>query len=54
MATNEIFRHIKQSTKKTLANENSTRLLGLEVKSENIIISEAIKFIIEKTLPDYK
>ena len=54
MATNEIFRHIKQSTNKTLANEISTRLLGLEFKSENIIKSKAIKFIIEKTLPDYK
>ena len=29
---NEIFRHIKQSTKKTLTNKISTRLLGLEFK----------------------
>ena len=48
---NEIFRHIKQSTKKTLI--NSTTLLGLEFKSENIIKSKAIKFIVKK-LPDYK
>ena len=30
---NEIFRHIKQSTKKTLVNKFSKRLLGLEFKS---------------------
>ena len=54
MATNEIFRHIKQLTNKTLANEISTRLLGLEFKSENIIKSKATKVIVEKTLPDYK
>ena len=54
MATNEIFRHIKQLTNKILANEISTRLLGLEFKSENIIKSKAIKVIVEKTLPDYR
>ena len=33
---NEIFRHIKQSTKKTLINKISTRLLRLEFKSDDI------------------
>ena len=33
----EIYRHIKQSTKKTLINKISTRLLGLKFKSDNII-----------------
>ena len=47
-AINEIFRHIKQSTKKTLTKETSTRLLGLEFKSDNIIKSKAIRFIIKK------
>ena len=30
------------------------RLLGLEFKSDNIIKSKAIKFIVKKVLPDYK
>ena len=38
----EIFRHIKQSTKKTLINKISARLLELELKSDNIIKSKAI------------
>ena len=53
-AINEIFRHIKQSSKKTLINKISTRLLGLEFKSDNTIKSKAIKFIVKKVLPDYK
>ena len=53
-AINEIFRHIKQSTKKTLINIISTRLLGLEFKSDNIITPKAIKFILEIILPEYK
>ena len=51
---NEIFRHIKQSTKKTLINKISTRLLGLEFKSDNIIKSKAMKFIVKKILPGCK
>ena len=51
---NEIFRNIKQSIKKTLINKTSTRLLGLEFKSDNIIKSNAMKFIVKKILPDYK
>ena len=35
---NEIFRHIKQSTKRTLIYRISIRLLGLEFKSNNTII----------------
>ena len=53
-AINEIFRHIKQSTKKTLINKISTRLLRLEFKSDNITKSKAINFIAKKILPDYK
>ena len=45
---NEIFIHIIQSTKKTLINKFSTRSLGLEFKSDNIIKSKAIKFIVKK------
>ena len=39
-AINEIFRQIKQLPK--------TRLLGLEFKSDNIIKSKAMKFIVKK------
>ena len=35
-AINEIFKYIKESTKKTLINKTLTRLLGLEFKSDNI------------------
>ena len=42
----EIFRHIKQSTKKAL----TRRLLGLEFKSNDIIKSKAIKFIAESNI----
>ena len=45
---NKIFRHIKQSTNKALVNKISTRLLGLEFKSNNIIKSKAMKFIVKK------
>ena len=53
-AIHELFRHIKQSTKKTLINKISRRLLGLEFKSDNIIKSKAIKGIVKKILADYK
>ena len=49
---NGIFRHVKQSTKKTLISKVSTRLLtrllGLEFKSDNISKSKAMKFIVKK------
>ena len=53
-AITEIFRHIKQSTKKTLVNKISTTLLGLEFKSDNIINSKVMKFIVKILLPDFK
>ena len=46
-AINEIFRHIKQSTKK-LIKRTSTRLLGLEFNSGNIVKLKAMKFIAKK------
>ena len=49
-AINEIFRHIKQSTKKTLINKISSRLLGLECKLDKMIKSNAMKLIIKKIL----
>ena len=39
-------------TKKTLINKTSTRLLGLEFKSSDIIKSKSMKFIVKKILPD--
>ena len=57
-ALNQIFRQIKQSTKKTLISKISTRLLGfkseIEFKSDNIIKSKATKFILKKILPVYE
>ena len=52
-AINEIFRHIKQSTKK-LIKRTSTRSLCLEFNSGNIVKLNALKFIAKKLLPDYK
>ena len=51
---NKIFRNIKQPSKKPLTNKISTRLLGLEFKSDNITKSKAITFIAIKVLLDYK
>ena len=44
----------KQSTKITLADKISMRLLGLEFKSDNTFKLEAIKHIFKKVLPDYE
>ena len=51
---NEIFRHIKHLTKKTLINQTSTRLFALEFKSDNTGKSKAMKYIVKKILPNYK
>ena len=51
---NEIFRHIKQSSRKTLINKILKLLLELEFKSDNTIKSKAMKYIVKKILPDYK
>ena len=48
-AINQIFRHIKQSIKKTLVNKISVRLLGLEFKWDNILKTKTMKFIVKKT-----
>ena len=51
---NEIFGHIEQLTKKALITKVSIRLLVLELKSDSIVKSKSIKFIVKKLLPDYK
>ena len=53
-AINEMIRYIKRSTKKTLINKMSTSLLGLELESDSVMKSKAIKFIVKKVPPDYK
>lgn len=51
---NELFKNIKQSTKKTLMNKVSMKLLGLEFKSNNILKSKAMELIAKKKLPAYQ
>ena len=51
---NKIHRHIKKSTKKSLIDNLSKRLLRLEFKSNHSIKSKCLKWIVKKILPDYK
>ena len=47
----KIQRHIKKSTKKSLVNDLSKRLLELEFTSNLSIKSKCLKWIVEKILP---
>ena len=51
---NKIHRHIKKSTKKSLIDDLSKRLLELEFKSNHSIKSKCLKWIVKNILPDYK
>ena len=53
---NKIHRHIKKSTKKSLTDKISKRLLKLELKSNHSIITKAFKNVkvVKNVLPDYK
>ena len=51
---NKIHRHIKKSTKKSLIDDLSKRLLELEFKSNYSIKSKCLKWNVKKILPDYK
>ena len=51
---NKIRRHIKKSTKKSLIDDLSKRVLGLEFKSNHSIKSKCLKWVVKKILPDYK
>ena len=53
-AINKIHRHIKKSTKKSLIDKISKRLLKLEFKSNHSIITKALKRVVKNVLPDYK
>ena len=48
---NKIHRHIKKSTKKSLIDDLSKRLLELEFKSNHSIKSKCLKWIVRKILP---
>ena len=50
----QIHRHIKKSSKKSLIEKISKRLLKLEFKSNHSIITKSLKRVVKKLLPDYK
>ena len=47
---NEIYRHIKKSTKKSLIDKISKRLLELEFKSNHSIITKTSKRVVKKKI----
>ena len=47
---NKIHRHIKKSTKKSLIDDLSKRLLELEFKSNHSIKSKCLKWVVKKIL----
>ena len=53
---NEIFKHIKESikksTKKALIDQLSNKLLRLEFKSNNSIKIRCLKYVVKKILPN--
>ena len=49
-----IAESIKKETKKSLIDDLSKRLLGLEFKSNHSINSKCLKWIAKKILSDYK
>ena len=51
---NKIHRHIKKSTKKSLIDNLSKRLLEVEFKQHNGIKSKCLKWIVKKILPNHK
>ena len=51
---NEIHRNIKKSTKKSLVENLSKRLIELEFKSNHSIKSKCLKWIVKKYYRQYK
>ena len=51
---NQIYTHIVKSTKKSLIDDLSKRLLELEFKSNHSIKSKCLKWIVKNVLPNYK
>ena len=50
-AINEIRRHLKKSTKKSLIDQLSGKLLRLKFKSNNSIKTKCLKYVVKKILP---
>ena len=48
---NEMYRHIKKSSKKSLIDKISKGLLELEFKSNHLIITKALKRVFKEILP---
>ena len=53
LASKARFRHVKQSTTKTVINTISARSSELELQSNNLIKPKAVKSTVKKILPDY-
>ena len=51
---NQIYTHIIESTKKSLIDDLSKRLLELEFKSNYSIKSKCLKWVVKNILPNYK
>ena len=51
---NQIHRHIKKSTKKSLIDKIAKRLLELEFKSNHSIITKTLKRVLKKYCHHYK
>ena len=51
---NQIYMHIIKSTKKSLIDDLSKRLLELEFKSNYSIKSKCLKWVVKNILPNYK
>ena len=51
---NQIYTQIIKSTKKSLIDDLSKRLLELEFKSNHSIKSKCLKWIVKSILPNYK
>ena len=51
---NQIYTYIIKSTKKSLIDDLSKRLLELEFKSNHSIKSKCLKWIVKNVLPNYK
>ena len=47
----KIHRHIKKSSKKSLIDKISKRLLELEFESDHLIKSKCLKWVVRKILP---
>ena len=54
MLLNQLKKQTKVPTKKSLIDDLSRRLLELEFKSNYLIKSKCLKWVVKNTLPNYK